>query len=143
MHGDIKPSNILVGHDGHLALGDFGLSHMPKRPRHPFKYCQRWDVVGTPEYMAPEVLTCDKVKGYKSTADVWSLGVVLLEMAGGFGAQGKPYFSAESDEARRERILCEPLAFESVEAVDVFLGDLVRKVRPLENRSFFCVGWQD
>ncbi|KAJ1921090.1 mitosis inhibitor protein kinase swe1 [Mycoemilia scoparia] len=69
IHLDIKPSNILVGNDGLLKIGDFG--HASKLP-----VKQGKDLEGDREYLAPELLrgSCGKA------SDVFSLGLVLLEI---------------------------------------------------------------
>lgn len=83
LHRDVKAANIIIGRDGSVKLADFGLGgHMP-RAKHWASHT--WDepqVVGTPCWMAPEVVTC--VNKYDSAADVWSLGIAVIEMAQGY-----------------------------------------------------------
>ncbi|ORC91050.1 putative protein kinase [Trypanosoma theileri] len=71
IHRDVKCSNIFVsGHQGEVKIGDLGLCTMEGVGS---------DVVGTPEYMAPEIY-----EGQYSTAvDVWAFGMCVLEMATG------------------------------------------------------------
>lgn len=69
---DLKPSNIgFDAEDGKVRLIDFGMS------RH-IDECKPEEVVGTPRYMAPEVMEC---KGTSFASDVYSFGVVLYEIA--------------------------------------------------------------
>src|SRR5436190_9290041 len=70
MHRDLKPENFLLkdrGHDASLKAIDFGLSVFFK-PGQIFT-----DVVGSPYYVAPEVLC----KHYGPEADVWTAGVII------------------------------------------------------------------
>ena len=65
----------MKGADGHLKLIDFGLSHMNLTHQ-----SRMSDVVGTPYYVAPEVL-----KGkYGTKCDMWSLGVLFYIMLSGY-----------------------------------------------------------
>ncbi|MGB0714973.1 MAG: protein kinase domain-containing protein, partial [Phycisphaerae bacterium] len=72
-HRDIKPSNVLVGQNATVKLADFGvalnLAHNPDPV----------DVAGTKHYMAPEIL--ERRVAADETADVYSLGVTLYELA--------------------------------------------------------------
>ncbi|KDN35896.1 kinase-like protein [Tilletiaria anomala UBC 951] len=72
MHRDCRSDNVMIGSDGVSKLSDF--THA----------CQlegkRRSVVGTPFWMAPEVI---KAAAYDYKADIWSLGVVLYEMVEG------------------------------------------------------------
>lgn len=71
-HRDLKPENILLDVDGHIKLTDFGLARtMGDSTR------ETNSMVGTVEYMAPEILTA---KGHGKAADWWSLGVIICEM---------------------------------------------------------------
>ncbi|XP_032558237.1 uncharacterized protein LOC116794030 [Chiroxiphia lanceolata] len=75
IHRDIKSDNILLGMDGSVKLIDFGLCAW----LHPWEKKRR-SFIGTPFYMAPEMLTGDK---YDAKVDIWALGITALQMADG------------------------------------------------------------
>ncbi|XP_066210615.1 STE20-like serine/threonine-protein kinase isoform X1 [Saccopteryx leptura] len=78
IHRDLKAGNILFTLDGDIKLADFGVSAKNTRT------LQRRDsFIGTPYWMAPEVVMCEtsKDRPYDYKADVWSLGITLIEMA--------------------------------------------------------------
>lgn len=77
MHGDVKPSNIVISPAGHATLIDLGFA-APTRQR--ARICNR-PVLGTLNYIAPEILY--SAYGGDSQSDVYSLGVVLFEMLTG------------------------------------------------------------
>jgi serine/threonine protein kinase len=75
-HRDIKGDNILVGNDGTVKLADFGCSKSLNDICSKTHGCQT--MVGTPYWMAPEVITEDS--GYGLKADIWSVGCTVVEM---------------------------------------------------------------
>ncbi|KAI5612735.1 serine/threonine-protein kinase 10 [Silurus asotus] len=78
IHRDLKAGNILLTLDGDIKLADFGVSAKNT------KTLQRRDsFIGTPYWMAPEVVMCETTKDapYDYKADIWSLGITLIELA--------------------------------------------------------------
>uniref|UniRef100_A0A0D9VY43 non-specific serine/threonine protein kinase n=1 Tax=Leersia perrieri TaxID=77586 RepID=A0A0D9VY43_9ORYZ len=127
VHRDLKPDNLLIAHDGHIKLTDFGLSkvglinstvtddlsgpavsgsslygddepqmsefeQMDHRARR-----QKRSAVGTPDYLAPEILLGT---GHGTSADWWSVGVILFELIVGI-----PPFNAEHPQTIFDNIL--------------------------------------
>ncbi|KAJ0100409.1 hypothetical protein Patl1_19928 [Pistacia atlantica] len=121
IHRDIKPDNLLIGQDGHIKLTDFGLSKVglihstddlagsslsgagflgdePKtQPSLNREQRQKHSVVGTPDYLAPEILLG---MGHGATADWWSVGVILFELLVGI-----PPFNAETPQQIFDNIM--------------------------------------
>jgi len=76
VHRDVKPSNVMVGADGHVKITDFGIARMESASVR----TQTGMVLGSPKYMSPEQVMGKLID---QRSDVFSLGVVLYEMLTG------------------------------------------------------------
>ena len=74
LHRDIQTQNIFIGSEGILRLGDFGISREDGKNNEKAK---NKTAVGTPYFMAPEVLTGVP---YDQRADMWAIGIILYEL---------------------------------------------------------------
>lgn len=79
---DIKPENLLIGHDGEIRMSDFGWSVEASG------IAPRTTLCGTTDYLAPEMLNRT---GHGLKTDVWCLGVLCYELL-----YGSPPFEEES-----------------------------------------------
>lgn len=81
IHRDIKLANIFINDEGHVKLGDFGVSN---EIAHNLQL--RRTVIGTGHWMAPEVITGT---GHDQKADIWSIGITLFELLLGHSPTSK------------------------------------------------------
>lgn len=116
VYRDLKPENCLLDSEGHLLLTDFGLSKVAVDEN---DTCN--SMLGTAEYMAPEVI---QGKEYGFAVDWWSLGALGVDLL-----TGSPPFTANNNAKVQEKIVKQKLAlpyFLSPDAKDL-LTRLLRK----------------
>lgn len=139
-HRDLKLENILLDRTGYIKITDFGLC---KRLRG-----RTWSNVGTPCYMAPEIL---HNKGYDVAVDWWSIGIIIYEIV--FGQPPffhdntliinnmicfeeyyiPPYFSKSLKSLLRKMLMKDPLKR---------LGNLKNKAKDIkEHRWYKSIDW--
>lgn len=98
VYRDLKPENIMIDIDGHIRMGDFGLSK-PNMTEEDYAY----SFCGSPEYMAPEMIL---KLGHTIQVDHYTLGALLYELVTGL----PPFYSRDTDEIYQS-ILSEELTF--------------------------------
>lgn len=117
IYRDLKPENCLLDADGHLLLTDFGLSKVSSEGSR----CR--SLLGTPGYMAPEVLSGDG-KEYGAEVDWWGVGILAFELL-----TGNIPFEGSSPEKVKQKIQKKKLALPSYLSADAkdFITRLLRK----------------
>merc|ERR1719453_1098363 len=92
-HRDLKLANMMLTHEGHLKLGDFGLAR--KCVVDPSKPTNLTNRVITLWYRPPEILLGST--DYRSSVDVWGAGCIIAELA-----NGQPLFTADGPSPQAE-----------------------------------------
>ncbi len=81
VHRDIKPENVLLDKQGQVKIADFGIAKLVGRPETDPTLTGAGQIVGTPQYMAPEQIEHPLQVDHR--ADIYSLGVVFYQMLTG------------------------------------------------------------
>ena len=124
IYRDLKPENILLDRNGHIKITDFGFAKEVSTVT--------WTLCGTPDYIAPEVIT---TKPYNKLVDWWLLGVLIFEMLAGY----TPFYDLTPMKTY-EKILLGKLHFPAFFGPDVvdllsrlITADLTRRLGNLSN----------
>jgi eukaryotic-like serine/threonine-protein kinase len=96
VHRDVKPANVLVGEDGGVWLGDFGIAHVEGDPR----LTVSGIIVGSPWYMAPEQASGGEIG---PATDLWGLGATMY-----YAVEGQAPFERPSTLAALGAVVNEP-----------------------------------
>lgn len=119
LYRDLKLENLLLDNQGHIKLTDLGFAKRIAKDELAFS------VVGTPEYISPEIL---KHLGHDKSTDWWSFGVLLYEMLCGY-----PPFYDESPDMTCKKILAGKISFpKSIDRVSIDL--VLRLLNPDKNK---------
>jgi len=114
IYRDLKPENILMDDDGYVYLTDFGMAKFLKKDTLAMSFC------GTPEYLAPEIITGE---GHAKEADWWSLGILAFETMFGI-----PPFYHQNQSTMYELIKDSKLKFPAIPEVSEEGKDFIRKL---------------
>lgn len=98
-HSDLKPSNILVDHEGNVKIGDWGLSRIGPSSGANSSFADAF----TPAYAAPEEITPKEFGNIDNRTDIYQVGVILYELATGHTPfPGSSYLELTSNIIREE-----------------------------------------
>uniref|UniRef100_F1LRI6 Serine/threonine-protein kinase TAO3 n=1 Tax=Rattus norvegicus TaxID=10116 RepID=F1LRI6_RAT len=140
IHRDIKAGNILLTEPGQVKLADFGSASMAS-PANSF--------VGTPYWMAPEVILAMDEGQYDGKVDIWSLGITCIELAErkpplfNMNAMSALYHIAQNDSPPRDSVdyCLHKIPQERPAAAELLRHDFIRRetkdaVRELDNLQY-------
>ena len=118
VHRDVKPANIMVGHDGWIYVTDFGIAKRDDAQG----LTQQGTVIGTPAYMCPEQFEGQPVTG---AADQYALGIVAYELLTG----RTPFDSPSLGEVMKGHLLQAPPPLRTRRIdVPIALADVVNRM---------------
>lgn len=140
MHRDMKPENILISPLGHMTISDFGLAWMSMDHELPLKCFKVYELVGTPGYLAPEILSPRmQVDGYTCSVDVFSLGLVFLELFTGFK---EAFWNARTGQEQwrmmRDKVLDLDRLVEDRDAMDLLCEVSMLQTLCIQNAHCVC-----
>lgn len=115
IHRDLKLANLFVKDGTNIKLGDFGLACKHENPNR-----KRKSICGTPNYIAPEILSGE---GHTYPVDVWAVGILLYAML-----IGKPPFETTNMKSTYNRIQSCMYVFPPDTSIDVEAKSLIMKV---------------
>ncbi len=143
IHRDIKPANILIDQEGNVKVADFGLAKMTDID---YGLTQSNVAMGTPDYVAPEVLSYGMVADHR--ADLYAIGVMLYQMLTGEVPRGlfkMPSQKGIGADPRFDDIICKAMepdredryqsATDVRQALDVILTTALPKVEEVEEST--------
>ncbi|KAI9470559.1 MAG: kinase-like domain-containing protein [Benjaminiella poitrasii] len=128
LHRDLKPDNILLDEQGHAHLTDFNIATIISNSK------PLTSVAGSFAYIAPEILL---KKGYLSSVDWWSLGIVVYELL-----FGKRPFRGKTNEALQHAILHENLTFPDNHKISPHAIDFIKCLLTRDATNRIGVGQQ-
>eukprot|EP00039_Didymoeca_costata_P019283 m.336929 g.336929 ORF g.336929 m.336929 type:complete len:1372 (+) comp17999_c0_seq1:254-4369(+) len=139
VHRDLKPDNLVITHGGHIKLIDFGLSKFGviartsvmidgERKEKDSSTSSGRGVVGTPSYIAPEVILG---KGFGPPVDWWAMGVILYEFVTG----KYPFEGDTAEEIFSKAVNCPYTPVEQQVDDEEFTGELLDLIQRLLQKS--------
>ncbi|XP_037533791.1 calcium/calmodulin-dependent protein kinase kinase 1b [Nematolebias whitei] len=118
IHRDVKPSNLLLGDDGHVKIADFGVSNEFEGTDALLS-----SSAGTPAFMAPETMSEQQQSFSGKALDVWAMGVTLYCFV-----FGKCPFYDEYIVSLHNKIKSQPVEFPQMPIISNELKDLIEKM---------------
>lgn len=94
IHRDIKLGNLFIDSKMQIKIGDFGLAQQIAT-----KTERRHSVCGTPNYLAPEVISGQMYDGHSFEVDIWAFGIIVFILL-----YGKPPFEDEDVQVTYKKI---------------------------------------
>ncbi|KAG3092017.1 putative serine/threonine-protein kinase [Phytophthora idaei] len=118
IHRDLKLGNLFLTSDMRLKIGDFGLATRLDSPED-----RKRTMCGTPNYIAPEILSGQRGDGHSFEVDIWSTGVVMYTLL-----VGRPPFETDDVKATYKRIRANQYEFPETVHVSRSAQSLIRGI---------------